>query len=102
MGFILVYVTCPDVDEARKLGETIIDERLAACCNFHGIETMYWWRGEKVKDGEVVCLFKTKRDNWDKLKTRVKELHPYETPCIIRVDASANSGYEDWIREESR
>jgi len=32
--FYSIYITTPNLDEARTIGKTLVEERLAACVNF--------------------------------------------------------------------
>ncbi|KAI4337621.1 hypothetical protein L6164_016011 [Bauhinia variegata] len=44
---IVVYVTVPSKEAGKKLAESIIKEKLAACVNrIPGIESVYEWKGE--------------------------------------------------------
>ena len=61
---------------------------------------MYWWKGEIQEDNEVVIIAKTKQETYNKVKQEVKNIHSYETPCIIKIDAEANEEYENWINKE--
>jgi len=101
MAFIIVYVTFPDKASARKIVNHLMDSRLIACANITPLESVYWWKGKKVASAEVAAILKTKNANWPKLKSEIGRLHPYEVPCIMRLEASANKAYEDWIRSET-
>jgi len=59
---------------------------------------MYWWKGKIANYKEVVSIVKTKRNNWKKVKSTITKLHPYTTPCIIKIDVKANDDYELWIK----
>ena len=52
-------------------------------------------------EDEIVTILKTKNKNWEKLKSRIAELHPYDVPCIMKIEVEANEGYEKWIREST-
>jgi periplasmic divalent cation tolerance protein len=102
VGFILVYITNPNASEARKLASALLERRLAACANFFPIRSTYLWKGKARNSREVVSILKTRAENWERLKTEVQRLHPYEVPCIIKIPVQANRSYEDWIRSETR
>ncbi|MBD3389109.1 MAG: divalent cation tolerance protein CutA [Candidatus Altiarchaeales archaeon] len=101
MSFIIAYITNQDMEAAKKVASHLLGKRLIACANLMPIESMYWWRGKVEEGSEVVAIVKTRRENWEKVKEEVLRIHPYETPCIMRIDAEANRGYEEWIREET-
>lgn len=80
-----VYVTAPP-DAADELAETLVEERLAACVNRLSTTSTYRWEGEVQRDDEIVLLAKTTDDAYHDLVARVRELHPYDVPCIERFD----------------
>jgi len=94
---ILIYITCKDNEEAKKLSKALLEKRLVACTNIHPIESMYWWKDKIQEDNEVVIIAKTKEQNYEKVKEEVKKLHSYEIPCILKISAECNEEYNDWI-----
>ena len=99
MSFIIVYVTHPNEDSAKQLSDVLLSEKLIACSNTFPIQSSYWWQGQIQDDHEVVTLLKSTQDLWLKLQNRIIELHSYEVPCIIKIEAEANEEYEDWIKK---
>lgn len=97
MEQILVYITTPDVEQARRIGRALVERRLAACVNIlPGMESMYWWDGSVHNDHEAVLLVKTMAAALDSLKETVRELHPYEVPCIVALGLVG--GHEPFLR----
>ena len=101
MTYVIAYVTARDMEEAKRIGETIVREKLAACANIiPSMESIYWWKGNIENDKETVILLKTKKLLAGKLIKRVKELHSYETPCVDIIPvAQGNKDYFRWIEE---
>ena len=97
---IIIYITCKDETEAEKLGKKIVEEKLAACYNFFCINSGYPWQGKIQEDNEYVLLLKTKEENYEKIKVKVKQMHSYEIPCILKLNVEANKEYEDWLNEQ--
>jgi periplasmic divalent cation tolerance protein len=100
MGFIVIYITHPDLKTAKKIVAALLEQRLIACANFFPIESAYRWKGKVEHSKEIVSIVKTAKKNWRKVKDEVIKLHPYETPCIMRFDVRANEDYEKWIKAE--
>lgn len=97
---IVVYVTCKDETQAKELAKALLEERLTACANIFPIKSMYWWEEAITEDSEFVLLLKTKKEKYDALKERIKELHSYKTPCILKFDAEPNQEYLNWLEGE--
>ncbi|MBU1350183.1 MAG: divalent-cation tolerance protein CutA [Patescibacteria group bacterium] len=100
MGVIIIYITHPDLKTAKKIVASLMQSRLVACGNFFPIQSSYWWKGKIENSKEIVSIVKTKKKNWEKVKSEVIKLHPYETPCIIKLDVEANEDYESWVNNE--
>lgn len=98
-----VYITCPDKDEARKIGRYLLTHRLVACANiFDGIESMYWWQDEIASDQETVLVAKTQASLFDKLCAAVRSQHSYEVPCVVGLPIDAGlPPFLSWIGEET-
>jgi len=99
MAFIAVYITNESQKAAQLLADQLLDIRLIACANIFPITATYLWQGSIAKENEWVAIVKTTSDNWQKLKDKVTEIHPYDVPCIMKFEVEANEAYEKWIRE---
>lgn len=99
MEQILVYMTAPDAELARRIARELLVKRLAACVNIlpKG-QSLYWWQEEIQDEEEVVFLAKTQRRLFPALEACVRAVHPYETPCIVAVNlACGHAPFLDWI-----
>ena len=97
---IIVYVTCKDENEAKLIGETLVNKKLAACANFFPIKSIFRWKGEIAGEKEHVLIAKTIEKNYPNIKKEIQKLHSYEVPCILKIKAEANKEYEKWINSE--
>lgn len=98
---ILVLSTFPDAETARRIGRTVVEEKLAACVNIlPQIESIYRWKEAIESSNEVLALIKSTTWKYQLLKARILELHPYEVPEVIsvRIDAG-HLAYLRWIDE---
>ena len=104
MELRLLYITAATLDEARRIGEALVTERLAACTNIlPGAHSIYRWQGEIVRDGEVVIVAKTRAALVDAVIARVKALHSYQVPCVVALPILAgNAAYLEWLVEQTQ
>ncbi len=102
MMFSDIYVTAPDLDEAKRIARTVVREKLGACANIYPITSIYRWHGDVEEESEYALLIKTKTALFDKVASRIRDLHSYETPCIIsfKIDAG-DQMYLRWIEQET-
>lgn len=96
----LLYVTCPDLECARKISLSALKEGLAACANIiPGMESLYWWEGKIESTQEIVLILKTDIVQVDRLLGRIESLHPYNTPCILSLPVEKGSEpYVRWLK----
>ena len=103
MAVMIVYVTASDQSEARRIGRTLVEERLAACANIlEPMNSIYWWEGKVQEASEAVLILKTTQARLEALVNRVKALHSYDCPCIEAWPVAA--GYRpflDWVARET-
>ncbi len=99
----LIYVTAPSHDAALRLARVAVEERLAACANVLGpITAVYWWDGKVNQEGEVALLLKTRAALVEALTARLRELHPYECPCVVALAIDGgNPAFLSWIAAET-
>lgn len=97
----LIYVTASNEEEAINIGETIVNERLAACSNIISpMKSIYWWEGNIEKDNESILILKTLEENVVPIINRIKEIHTYENPCIIALPVlTISDSYLEWVKE---
>lgn len=92
-----VYVTAPP-EAAEDIARTLVEERLAACVNRVDCRSTYRWEGRIHDDDEQILFVKTTDDAYDRLLDRVVDLHPYDVPCVERLDETDVLGaYADWV-----
>jgi periplasmic divalent cation tolerance protein len=96
----IVLTTTATADEAARLGRILVEERLAACAtSIPGVLSIYRWEGQVESASETLLLLKTGVDRIAALEARLHELHSYQTPEFLVVDAeSASHAYAEWLR----
>jgi periplasmic divalent cation tolerance protein len=100
---VVVLVTVGSREEAERIAEALVTERLAACVNVVGpITSIYHWEGRVERGQELLLIIKTRAALCDQLEARVKSLHSYQNPEVIAVPISAGAAaYLDWLRSET-
>ena len=101
---LICFCTCPDTDTAERLAEALVEERLAACVNIlPGLRSVYRWQAEVERADEVLLLIKKLPESYHALQDRLRELHPYELPELLAVEAAAGlPAYLSWVADETR
>ncbi|MFA7430011.1 MAG: divalent-cation tolerance protein CutA [Rhodospirillaceae bacterium] len=96
-------MTAADRDEAMRIGQVLVAERLAACVNVLGeITSIYRWEDAIQQGAEVAFIAKTASDKVGPLTERVIEMHSYDTPCIVAVPIQGGlTAYLAWVQAET-
>lgn len=97
--FLVVFITAAPGEEAQRLAQALVREKLAACVNrIPGVESTYVWEGRIERDAEDLLIVKTRADLFDRLKARVEALHGYDVPEVIALPVTNGSdGYLGWM-----
>ena len=102
MKAIIVQTTCSSKEEAKDIAKVLIEEKLAACVQLSQIESLYNWKNEFCCDNETLLNIKTRKDNFEKIKSKILELHSYDLPEIIQLDiANASEEYLKFIGDNT-
>jgi periplasmic divalent cation tolerance protein len=101
---LLVLVTVSSQKEGERIGQKLVEEKLAACVNIvPHLYSIYCWKGNIEQEGELLLLIKTMPDRLDKLIEKVKKIHSYDVPEILAIPTvQGNSDYINWINESTR
>ena len=99
--YIQMVTTTNSTDLARRIADTLVKEKLAACVQISGpIYSVYEWKDEIQHTDEWTCFIKTRRELFPQVEERIKALHPYEGPEIIALPILEGSrDYLDWINQ---
>ena len=100
----VVLVTCGSIAEARRIGRTVVEKKLAACANIvPSVESIYRWKGKVERAREVLVVIKTNARRLPKLEREVKRLHSYDIPEFIVLPIVAGSRkYLAWLGESTK
>ena len=102
MASVIIYSTAGSSEEANKLAEGVVAQRIAACVQMLPIRSIYRWQGKVEHAEEVLLLIKTRKELADKVIAWLKEHHSYEVPEAVAVDiAGGLDAYLRWIEDET-
>lgn len=95
----IVLTTESTLEEANKLGRTLVEERLVACATLLPVvQSIYHWNEQIQSAPETMVLLKTSTEMLPALESRLKELHSYRVPefLVLPVE-SGSSAYLEWL-----
>jgi len=96
----ITYITCSSKEEAEKIAEILVNERLAACVSYFPITSVFEWEGKIQNEEEHALICKTTENKFLQLKKRAKEIHSYEVPAILAIKIQdGNEEFLAWVRK---
>ena len=97
---VIVLTTLAADADAAVVARTLVEERRAACVNvLPAMTSIYRWKGNVEQDREQQVVMKTTADCVERLQARLLELHPYEVPEFLVLDARGSEAYLSWVGE---
>lgn len=95
---VFVYTTCPNKEEARSIGLSVIENKLAISADYWLIESIYPWKGVIQEVGQYMLVLSSQKRLGNKLIKFIDEMHSYNTPMIAVCDAcNINYPYKFWM-----
>ena len=100
---VLIYSTFPSVEEAERIGGSLVDRGLAACVNiFDGMTSIYIWEGKRERGAEAAMLIKTRASLAQQAIAEARKLHSYTNPAFLVLPVSGGSeDFMRWIAEQT-
>jgi len=101
MSYTIMFSTVSSEEEAKKITQTLLEEKLVACVNIlPSVDSYFWWEGKIDNAKEILLIIKTLEKNIPFVSKRIKELHSYKVPEIIALSIiGGNHDYLRWIGE---
>ncbi|HVB77090.1 MAG TPA: divalent-cation tolerance protein CutA [Candidatus Nitrosotalea sp.] len=89
---VLLMVSLPGRDDAERLGEQLVEERLAGAGSVvPGIHSFSWSQGRLQREHESLLLLRTTGELSAAAQARILELHGGEPADLIEIPVSAVS-----------
>ena len=100
---IVVLVSCGSEEEATKIANSLVEERIAACVSIISpVRSIYRWEGRIWDEREWVLIIKTQKRRFAELERKVKSLHSYSVPEIIALPVVEGfASYLKWLEENT-
>ena len=97
-------VTTANKEEAEKIAQTLLEEKLIACANIiNPVTSFFHWSGKIDRCEECLVVMKSRMDLFAELVERVKGLHSYEVPEVLALPIVDGSRliWVGWVKSSS-
>ena len=100
-GVCAVTTTVATPEDARRLAQAVLQQRLAACVQVEPITSHYRWQWALHEEAEWRLVCKTVAGSVAGLLQLLQAQHPYELPQLLVQPLQASAAYADWVRQET-
>lgn len=100
---VVVLVTAPEVEVARRIAHELVGGGFAACVNvLPGLSSIYRWKGAVEEASEVLLVIKSVRARLAELEAQLTRLHPYDVPEFVVLEPThVSAPYLAWLVAQS-
>ncbi len=102
MGVVIIFATFGSRDEAERMGEKLVEMRLAARGSVVPTLSSFYYRDGRIfRDHEALLLLKTLADKAEQVEEFIRAENPedVEEVLVVRVE-HAMPAYLDWLVKE--
>jgi periplasmic divalent cation tolerance protein len=97
---IILYLTCANEDEAVKISDTLLKEKLIACSRRFQISSSYWWDGKINNDGEILLMMESLEEKFEAIEAMVTKLHSYDEYVLTAIPViKTTPGVLKWLND---
>lgn len=101
--YSVVITTTGNKEDAEKIANALLSEKLAACIQVTQIKSYYTWKDAVNVDEEQLLLVKCKAADYAEIENCIKSNHSYEIPEIILLPISTGlPAYLGWINDVTK
>lgn len=101
MNYRIILTTTSTEAEAKKIADSLVQSKLAACVNvIPNVSSIYRWEEKVTEDNEFLLLIKTNKSKEQEVQKQIQEIHSYDVPEVISLPIEGGSEkYLNWIDE---
>ncbi|MBO5180037.1 MAG: divalent-cation tolerance protein CutA [Clostridia bacterium] len=103
MGCCMIETAFGSLEEAKKVIDILLKEKLVASCQMIESSSKWSWKNELEESKEYLVFMKTKKELTKEIFETIKRIHSYECFefAIFELD-NRNEDYLKWIEEETK
>jgi periplasmic divalent cation tolerance protein len=103
-GAVLLIARAPERSEAERIGERLVEKRLAASGTvLPAVHSFHWWEGKLQREHEALLLVTTSTERSAEAQAELRALHSRPNPEILEVPITGGSAtYLEWLLNEVR
>lgn len=103
-GAVVLFARAPERAEAERIGERLVELRLAASGSvLPGVHSFFWLEGRLQRQHEALLMVTTSAERSAQAQAELRALHSRPNPEILEVPITGGSeAYLEWLLNEVR
>lgn len=99
-NFVQLVLTCGSWQEAQRIVDSLLAQKLIACAEFLEVTSKYHWKGADHDDKEIRLIMESAAHLFERIEEEVRQLHSYEVFVLQSMPIDRLSGAaEVWLTE---
>jgi len=100
-SFVELVLTCGSCQEAQRIADRLLEQRLVACVEFMEVQSKYRWQGALEEAKEVKLIMQSLAEHFEKVESEVAQLHSYDTFVLQQLPLTQLSSQATaWLTDE--
>ncbi len=99
----LLFSTASNLQEAKKIAQLLVKQKLAACVNIvPGLTSYFRWQGKLDQAKKYLLIIKTQKRQLKSVEAAIRKAHSYSVPEMIGFPITWGSkSYLDWLNKSA-
>ena len=99
--FIQLILTCGSWQEAQRIVDSLLDQKLIACAELIPIRSKYRWKENIEENDEIKLIMQSAAHLFDDIEAEVAKLHSYDTFVLQALPLEQLSkAATTWLNQE--
>jgi periplasmic divalent cation tolerance protein len=96
-----LLLSCPSWQEAYRIGDHLLSERLVVCVEYLEIKSKYHWQKTIEEAKEIKLIMLSTDSNFKHVEKAVAKMHSYDTFVLQQLPvANISAKARDWLLNE--
>ncbi|HEX7542615.1 MAG TPA: divalent cation tolerance protein CutA [Patescibacteria group bacterium] len=79
----LLFLSCKNIEEADKISNLLLKEKLIVCAKKISINSSYLWNNKIESAREILLIMDSIEGNYSKIDKKISKIHSYKTYTFL-------------------
>ncbi len=99
-NFVELILTCGSWQEAQRITDALLEQKLVACVEQLEIRSKNWWQGEIEDSKEIKLSMLSIAEKYADIEAVIRKFHSYETFVLKQLPVThLNPDAAEWLHQ---